>query len=516
MKALLISLQITREQLGLKSLHYHLMAHGYDSNLLYLKFFDSSCDSSVQSVKKFLKDAAPTFVGVSLMSIDYHKAIAITKIIREVLPNTPVVWGGIHPSIYPDMCLEFADYVSVGESEKTILDIAEAFQYNQTIEQINNIAYIRDGKIIKNPLNLPLENLDTIAPYEHIPRNCFVLDKKNVLPLTERLYRIYDKTRGNSYSVVSSRGCPFSCTYCCNNFYKNLYSNTKIRRRSVDHIIGEIEMALKDNPNLDFINFEDDSFLSCKIEYMAEFAEKYMQKISLPFIVHSIPLSITEEKIILLKKAGLAWVNVGLQSGSDYILNEIYKRKSLKEDFIKAYQILKKYDIAAFYDVLVDNPYESEADKIATMEVVFNIPNPYIICVFSLTFYPGSELYDRFVSDYPEHSEAYLEKNFCLPTNKNYNEILKMMPFLFRWQSKLLMNSYKSNPNGKYLRVRIFFLKYVNIMFIKPFRHIKLISMSYQGSNIKTFLNLHKYFIHYITKHLPPFQFLVNKGVLPF
>jgi len=516
LKALLISLQITREQLGLKALHYHLMAHGYDSNLLYLRFFDGNCDKTAQSIKTFLKELAPTFVGVSLMSIDYHNAIAITKIIKSVLPQTPVIWGGIHPSIYPEMCLEFADYVSVGESEKTITDVAEAVQKNTPIENINNIAYKKEGKIIKNPLNIPIENLDTIATYEHIPQKCFVLVNKEVLPLTEKRFKIFDKTQGNSYSVVSSRGCPFSCTYCCNNFYKTLYGPKKIRRRSVDHIIDELERALKDNPKLDFINFEDDSFLSCNIEYMTDFAEKYKQKIGLPFIVHSIPISITENKIILLKKAGLAWVNVGLQSGSDFILNEIYKRKSLKDDFISAYKVLKKFDVAAFYDVLVDNPYESEADKLATMEVVFNIPKPYIIRVFSLTFYPGSELYDRFVGDYPEHSEAYLEKNFCLPTNKNYNEILKLMPFIFKWQSRYLMNSYKNNPNGYTLRIRIFILKYLNIIFIKPLRHIKLINMSYQGSNKKTFFNLHKYFIHYMSKHLPPFPFLVNKGVLPF
>jgi len=516
LKILLISLQDYREQLGLKTLHHHLLAHAYNSELFYLKYFDKNCPESLQSVKNYLKSAEPTFIGVSLMSIDYFKAITITEIIRGVLPGIPVVWGGIHPSIYPEMCLQYADYVSVGESEKTLIDMAEAAQTGNSFAHINNLAFIKDGLLVKNPLNPPLEELDGLAQYEHVPLNCFVLHEKKVLPLTFNIFKSYDKTQGNAYSVVSSRGCPFSCTYCCNNFYKNLYNYNKIRRRSVKSIIAELEKAILNYPSLDFINFEDDSFLSSSLSYINEFAELYAENIRKPFIVHSIPVSISEDKILALKKAGLAWVNVGLQSGSDYILNEVYKRKSLRNDFIKATQILKKHHIAAFYDVLVDNPYERPEDRLATIDVIKHISKPYIIRVFSLTFYPGSELYERYKTDYPEQADHYLEKNFCLPTNNNYNEILKMLPFLFNWQSQFLIMLYKKNPKGSLLRFLVLTFKYINALFIKPFRHLKLINMSYQGNWKKTFKHLPRYFVHYISKHLPEFTFLRNKGVLPF
>lgn len=516
MKALLISLQDYREQLGLKTLHYNLIANGFDSTLFYLKYFDNTCKLSVASVKAFFLNQNPAFIGVSLMSIDYHKAVAVTRIIREVLPETPIVWGGIHPSIYPEMCLQHADYVVSGEAEKTIIELAEAARVGEGFEKINNVCYMHQGQLFKNPLNPPLENLDSLSPYEHVATNCFVLHDKKVQKLTFPLFKSYDKNRGNSYSVVTSRGCPFACTYCCNNFYKNLYNYNKIRRRSVNHIIAELENAVKTYPELEFINFEDDSFLSGPTEYIREFAEKYAARLNKPFIVHSIPISISEEKIVLLKKAGLAWVNVGLQSGSDYILNEVYKRKSLTESFLKATQILQKHHIAAFYDVLVDNPYEKHDDRIATLKAVYNIPKPYIIRVFSLTFYPGSELYDRFVKDYPEHKEAYLSKNFCLPTSANYNEILKMMPFIFKWQARWLMHAYNINPEGKNLRMAVRTLKYINVLFIKPFRHLKLINMSYGGRLSYTLPRLHFYFVHYISKHLPEFSFLRNKGMLPF
>jgi len=516
MKILLISVQDYREQLGLKFLHYQLLSHNYDSNLFYLKYFDKNCTDSLQSVKRFLKETNPVFIGISLMSIDYHKAITITQIIREVLPGTPVVWGGIHPSIYPEMCLEYADYVSVGESEQPLLDMAAAAGDDKNFDDINNIVYKKQGVIIKNPLYPPTINLDEFFPYEHVAQKTFVLEDKRVQALTYSLYKRYDKTQGNSYSVVTSRGCPFSCTYCCNNFYQTLYQNKRIRRRSVAHIIAELEKAVIKNPELDFINFEDDSFLSAPTSYIEEFARLYKEKVGIPFIVHSIPVSITEERIIALKEAGLAWVNVGLQSGSDNTLSQIYKRASLKTDFLKAAFMLKRHNIACFYDVLVDNPFETEEDKLATLETIIQIPKPYIIRVFSLTFYPGSELYERFVKSYPQHTLSYLEKNFCMPTNENYNHILKMAPFLFKWQIKILIKSYKKNPYSLILKYRLFFLRYVNLIFIKPFRLFNLITMSYQGSLATTIKKLDKYILHYLSKHIFYNTLLKNKGVLPF
>ncbi len=516
MKVLLISVQDYREQLGLKLLHYQLLLHGYDSTLFYLKYFDKSCAVSLHAVKQFLKKINPSFIGISLMSIDYHKAITITQIIREVLPDTPVVWGGIHPSIYPEMCLEYADYVSVGESEQTLLDMAEAVSQERNFEHINNLVYKKNGEIIKNPLYPPVENLDSFTPYEHIAKNTYVLEEKKIQYLTSKLFKQYDKTQGTSYSVVTSRGCPFSCTYCCNNFYKTLYNYKKIRRRGVEHIIQELEETVKHNPYLDFINFEDDSFLSGSLSYIEDFAKEYKRRVGIPFIVHSIPVSISEEKIVLLKTAGLAWVNVGLQSGSDDTLKNIYKRASLKTDFLNAAAMLKKHKVACFYDVLVDNPFESEKDKLATLETVYEIPKPYIIRVFSLTFYPGSELYERFVHAYPQHALSYLEKNFCMPTNENYNHILKMMPFLFRWQIEMLIKSYKKEPDSTVLKYLLFILRYINLIFIKPFRLFKLIRMSYQGSRVMTFKKIDKYVLHYLSKHILHKTILKNKGILPF
>jgi len=516
MKILLVSLQDYREQLGLKLLHYNLMNKGYNSELLYLKYFRPEDTQQYKTIANFLAETKPVLIGVSLMSIDFQKAVAFSSIVRNILPEVQLIWGGIHPSIYPEMCLDYADYVAIGESEQSMLDIANAIKHHLPLKTIHNLAYFENGTFHKNPLYPPIENLDSIAPYEHIPRQCYALEKNIIKPLTAQLFKKYDKTAGNSYTVMGSRGCPFSCTYCCNNFNKNLYNYRKVRRRSVSHIMSELKNAIEAYPNLDFFNFEDDSFLSCSLEYLKEFCDAYAKNINKSLIVHAIPISITEEKIKMLKNARLAWVNVGLQSASDNTLIHIYERKSLAEDFFKAASILKKHKVAGFYDVLVDNPYENEEDKIKTLLAVSKIPKPFIIRVFSLTFYPGSKLYDRFIADYPQHAHAYLEKNFCLPGNDNYVQLLKMTPFLFEWHSRILINAYIQNPTSKALQNHIILAKFLNTLFIKPFRLVGLIRMSYQGSWPMTIRSLPRYFRHYMGKHLPVLFQSRNSGILPF
>jgi len=103
-----------------------------------------------------------------------------------------------------------------------------------------------------------------------------------------------------------------------------------------------------------------------------------------------------------------------------------------------------------------------------------------------------------------------------MPTNANYNHILKLMPFLFKWQLRSLVKAYKTNPHSSLLKTRLFVLRYLNLAFIKPFRLLPLIAMSYQGSWGITFKKLHKYITHYFSKHLFSNTLLRNRGVLPF
>ena len=106
-----------------------------------------------------------------------------------------------------------------------------------------------------------IENLDEIPSYDHIPVNSFIQEKSGrIVLIDKKVFKKYARYRGTTYSIMSSRGCPFSCTYCCNNFISSLYQTKKVRRRSIKNIVFEREKAVNNNPEIECINFQDDCF----------------------------------------------------------------------------------------------------------------------------------------------------------------------------------------------------------------------------------------------------------------
>ena len=180
------------------------------------------------------------------MSTEYDNAHELTKYLKRNFGSIPVIWGGIHPTISPETSLECADYVCIGEGEKTVKDFARAISEGENPTSINNICYLEDGEVKKNQLYPLIENLDEIPAYEHVPTKSFIQEKGGqIIPIDKPVFKKYARYRGMTYSVMSSRGCPFSCTYCCNNFLSSLYQTKKVRRRSAENVIAELENPLK-------------------------------------------------------------------------------------------------------------------------------------------------------------------------------------------------------------------------------------------------------------------------------
>ena len=113
------------------------------------------------------------------MSEEYLQAKDLTISLKEEFESIPIIWGGIHPTISPEACLNYADYVCIGEGEQTILDIAKAMNKEETLEKINNICYFKNNKLIKNQLYPLITDLDAIPIFEHIPANS--ISKKRIV-----------------------------------------------------------------------------------------------------------------------------------------------------------------------------------------------------------------------------------------------------------------------------------------------------------------------------------------------
>lgn len=484
MDVLIITTQNNLDTIGVKYLHNYLLEQGYDSCLLYLPAYDIRDDIKLEHIQRFISKNSPKLIGMSLMSTEYNDIRHLTRYLKENFKLLPIIWGGIHPTIAPEICLEYADYVCIGEGEIMFSELIGSIVNNRhrEIPFIKNLCYKHNGQIKKNDLYPLFDKLDELPLCAPISKNSYIQYHKDILCLDQNIYRKYARYSGIVYSIITSRGCPFSCTYCCNNYISHLYSDKRVRRRSVVSVISELKKAISDTPYIQYVNFQDDCFLSCSSEYLRGFCEVYKKEIDKPFIIRSVPIFITKEKMEYLKSAGLGWISVGLQSGSDYVCKEIYDRKFLKADFLKAANLIKEYNVAAFYDVILDNPFESDDDRIKTIFALIETPKPYYTQFFSLSLYPGTELHERALRECPEHIENYLEKKYQSYKKTLLNDMMRIATFVDETKMKKLVNLFKDNSASFSFKFNFFFLSLFSKMIFEPLAYFRVIALSQGGS----------------------------------
>jgi len=506
MNILLISIQKNLDVIGLKYLHYYLLKNGHSSFLLFLPKFNPNDKNTLEKIKKFVLKINPQLIGISLMSVEYYYACDLTKYLKNNFNSITIVWGGIHPTIAPEMCLEYADYICIGEGERTFLDLANALSKNESINNINNLCYLENKKIKRNPLYPLIEGLDELPLCDLIPVNGFILASKRILPLNKRLFKRYAKNFGQVYNIISSRGCSFSCAYCSNSFLSRLYHSKKIRRRSISNVISELKRAVNKNPEIDFISFQDDCFLAHSSDYIKKFCKIYKERIRKPFIIRTIPTYINRDKISLLKKAGLNWIILGLQSGSERVCKEIFKRKSLKADFLKAAKIINDFNIAPFYDIILDNPFENEEDKFETIQTFIETPKPFFPKFFSLSLYFGTELYERAKKECPEKIEDSLKKDYRIYHKDTLNDMIRLSSFLSRKQMNKIISLYKQNPQAFKFKVRLFIAKLLSPFILEPITYFRVVNRAAGGSYIGTFKFIKRNYKEGFTRYLNQFR----------
>jgi radical SAM superfamily enzyme YgiQ (UPF0313 family) len=364
-------------------------------------------------------------VGIGVMSNFFGRARALTEMIHDRL-SLPVIWGGIHPTVKPDECLAWADFVCVGEGEEATVELVNRLAAGLDCTSIPNI-WVKDeaGQIIANPVRPLDQSLDDLPLADYELSKQSILHRDRLVPLTPALLAHYliNYFAGEprvAYMTIMTRGCPYECTYCCASALAQIYPNwRRIRRRSPDHVIAEINAARQLVPALETIMFLDDTFLAMSTDELGRFGEMYREEVGLPFFILVTPRSVTEEKLQHLVQAGLQDVEMGIQTGSRSE-QTLFRRPEDNRQILMGAQRLRQFQRwipRPRYDVISDNPYATRADRLETLRLLFRLPRPSQFYLFSLTFYPGTELYKRAKADgliHDDEQEVY---------RKNYNQL---------------------------------------------------------------------------------------------
>lgn len=361
--------------------------------------------TALAQVVKLCADAG--LVGISVMTSSVFIARQLTAAIRTSL-SVPVIWGGIHPTVRPEECLRYADLVCIGEGEQTIVELAQRIAEGRDYSDVNNLARLdAQERLVINPLH-PLEkNLDALPFPDYAFAQHFVLHEGHLVPFTQALMNYYLTDVGSwidgpRYDVVTTRGCPYRCTYCANDALARIYRKWgKLRRRSPENVIAEIQDVRARLLDLAGITIHDDTFLANPEPYIAEFSQQYRAQIGLPFRVFATPDAVDSTKLQHLVKAGLYVAMMGIQTGCPRT-QELYNRHTSNDKIIRAAQLIhsfRSYIPRPRYDLITDNPYETGDDRFETLQLIHCLPPPYRLSLYSLAFLPGTELYNQAKAD---------------------------------------------------------------------------------------------------------------------
>lgn len=435
--------------LGIRYLSATLKARKHQVKLVFLPrrlgsrgdfddIYSPFAPAILNDLKSICKNA--DLVGISVMTPYFGKAVELTKFLKKHV-RAPLAWGGIHPTVEPEECLKYADLVCIGEGEEALIELAEKLESGKDYTKTANFWFKKGNKVIKNQVRALKQDLDNLPFPDYNLNHHHILIEQKIVKLNQKLleqYLPYIPNKGGSelvaYPIFCTRGCPHGCSYCANNALRSLYLGQKyIRRRSVKNIIRELKEIRKQFPWIKAVKIEDDSFLVASEAQIAEFAKSYKKEVDLPFICLSSPVNITEEKIKVLVEAGMVGIQMGIQSGSDSLNKNVFNRPIKVAQILKATSIINKYRnelTPPRYDIITDNPFETEKDLIKTIKILSKIPGKYILNLYSLVFYPGTALYKRASKEGLIKNKDEIYSKDWLKVEMNY---LKFLIFLERF-----------------------------------------------------------------------------------
>ena len=375
-------------------------------------------------------------VGISFLTSMFDVAVQATRALQMAQPDRKIVWGGFHPTTMPQQALDFVDMVCVGEGEHAFLELIERLEAGEDHYDVRNFWFRKpNGKVVGNPHRPLVQDLDTLPYQDYSFSDDWSYDDENqhLVRLTwdrflQRMPRYPDRTgtMRYTYKTMITRGCPHKCSYCGVAFNHDLYKGQKyLRRRSVEHMVGEIKSVVRKFPDVGLVHFQDDVFFSTSNEEIVKFSEVWQREVGLPVRAQCSPTTINETKYKAMIDAGLCFTELGIQTGSVETMR-LYKRGMTNEQLLKAVNIISKYGDKTQipdYHMILDNPWESTEDTMKGLRLLWTLPPPYNLLPSSLVPDPGTEFYhkaieDGFVTD--EFNQIY-RKEFHSPAGSYLN-----------------------------------------------------------------------------------------------
>jgi radical SAM superfamily enzyme YgiQ (UPF0313 family) len=324
-------------------------------------------------------------LGVTVLTgAPIQDALAITRAAKRRRPDLPTIWGGWHPSLFPTQTLDepSIDITVQGQGEETFAELVEKLTSGGGLDDVHGISFRRNGQAVQNPPRL-------LKDMNELPRVNY-----DLIPV-DSYYRLKNQRQ---LDYISSTGCFFRCSFCADPF---VYGR-KWTALSAQRIADEVEYLWRRH-RFDELSFQDETFFTYT-DRVVEMAEEFLRR-GLKFTWRATMradqgVRLGDDMMRLCVRSGLNWVLVGVESGSQEMLDWMNKDVTIE-------QILEVADMCARYGVRVHFPFilgfpgesnESVEASLAMVKRLRRMSPGFETPIFYFKPYPGAKIVQDIVA----------------------------------------------------------------------------------------------------------------------
>lgn len=336
--------------LGLLYIASALIKAGHDTSLIDLP----AMRTRNFDLEQYLRKHKFTIVGFTTSTLLWPHTVKGIKYVRHVLPEAVIVLGGPHTCIFFEECMtvQELDIAVIGEGEETMVELVRAIEENKGLEIVKGIAY-RKNSSVHYTGKRDLSNINEIAfPARYLLKGNHYSSIMAGSPFT---------------TMITSRGCPFKCHFCTQIYWQN-----KFRLRSAENVMMEIEELVKDY-RIKEIMMYDETFLINKQRVMSIARDIIKNKLKFKWDIRTRIDTLNEEVLSAIREAGCYKVHVGIESGSDRILEKMNKNIDT-QTIIKKIGLLKKYGFEILGYFMIGYSSETYDEIMQTIDLSLRLP----------------------------------------------------------------------------------------------------------------------------------------------
>lgn len=368
-----------------------------------VKIIDGKYQKIDDAVRSILNEIDETliFVGFSVMTVQLPWAYYVSQAIRSEYSSVSIVWGGVHPTLFPEQTVEdpAVDVVVINYAAATIAPLASALSEGLDLSSIAGICYKDNAKILRTPQNQKMDDFNNIPFIDFSLIDHERYSRNNNIAIEEFYGDRYKDCK--VYPIITSLGCTYKCTFCINVILQRRY-----HFREAGEIIDRIKFLQK-NYGADFIQPMDENFFINKkrtFEFLDLLEKENIHIKWRPqsradyFNDNYLNVDVTKR----LDSSGMIVAAMGVESASQETLDRLKKQLKV-EHIIKATEILSKTNIVPKMNFMVGLPGETQKDIDKTYKLAVRLrkmAKRSCVTVSPFRPYPGSPLYDQIVSEY--------------------------------------------------------------------------------------------------------------------